>query len=138
MKSINNIVFSYMYMCWCCCAFCNGFGNDDTSQEIYMSTNHSISSFVCIPYIGAFFIHKSPWSCSFPWFQNLMMKKNQKYTQNIKIFWDKVAKIRCSMILISCTCDRVNLHQFCYMNILEGLIFYLGDLILKHVMCVKL
>jgi hypothetical protein len=30
---------------------------NDISQEIYMSTNYSISSFVCTPYIGAFFIH---------------------------------------------------------------------------------
>ncbi len=42
-----------------CCAFCNGFGNNDTSQEIYMSTNCSIFSFVCIPPLGALFIHKS-------------------------------------------------------------------------------
>ncbi len=34
------------------CAFCNGFGNNDTSQEIYIFTNCSISSIVCIPYIA--------------------------------------------------------------------------------------
>jgi hypothetical protein len=62
----------------CMCAFCNAFGNNDTSQKICMYTNCLISSFVRIPYIGAYFIHKS---CSFPWFWNSMMKKNLKYTK---------------------------------------------------------
>ncbi len=56
------------------CAFCNGFGNNDTSQKIHMFTNRSISSFVCIPYIGASLIHKNPWSCSLPQFWNSVKK----------------------------------------------------------------
>jgi len=39
---------SYMYIvCWCCWALFNGFGNNNTSQKIYIFTNHSIFSFVC-------------------------------------------------------------------------------------------
>jgi hypothetical protein len=44
----------------CMWSFCNAFGNNDTSQKICMSTKCSIFSFMRIPYIGAFFIHKSP------------------------------------------------------------------------------
>ncbi len=101
-----------------CCAFCNGFGNNDTSQEIYMSTNHLISWFVCTSYIGAFFIQKSPWSCLFPWFWNLGMKRN--IPKRKVIFCDKFVETRCSMIIISCTCDSVNSYQFCYMNIFQN------------------
>ncbi len=54
------------------------------------------------------------------------------------IFCNKFAKIRCFMIVIFCTCDSVDSYQFCYMNILEVFFFYFGDLILEHVMCVKL
>jgi hypothetical protein len=43
-------------------------------QDIYISTNCSIFSFVCTFYIFALLIHKSPWSCSLPWFKNLMTK----------------------------------------------------------------
>ncbi len=55
-----------MYMCVDVVVNFVGFGNNDTSQEIYMFTNCSIFSFVCTPYISAFFIHKSPRSCSLP------------------------------------------------------------------------
>jgi hypothetical protein len=44
------------------------------NKNIYRSTNHSISSFVCIPYINAFFIHKNSWSCLLPRFWNLVTK----------------------------------------------------------------
>jgi len=76
----NMVFFLTCTSVLCCCAFCNGFDTNDISQKIYMFTNFSISSFVCTLYIGAFFIHKNPWSCSLPQFWNLMMKKNQKYT----------------------------------------------------------
>jgi hypothetical protein len=48
------------------------------------------------------------------------------------IFCNKFAKVRCSIIVVSYTCDEVDLYQFHYMKKLE---VYLGDLILKHVMC---
>ncbi len=103
----------------CMCAFCNAFGNNDTSQTICMSTNCSISSFVHIPYIGAFFIHKSPWSCSLPWFWNLVMKKMRNMLKKIMISCNKFVGTRCFMIVISYVCDTVNSYQFCYMNRLE-------------------
>jgi hypothetical protein len=63
---------------------------------------------VCIPYIGAFFIHKSPSSCSLPWFWNPVTKKFRNIPKKIMIFCDKFVKTRCSMIVISYTCDKVN------------------------------
>jgi hypothetical protein len=82
----NEIYEQYDFFLTCTCVLMllciyNGFGNNDTSQEIYMFTNHSISSFVFTPYIGSFFIHKSPRSCSFSLFWNPVMKKIQKYTK---------------------------------------------------------
>jgi hypothetical protein len=38
------------------------------------------------------------------------------------IFYNKFAKTRCFMIVMSYTCDKVNSYQLCYMNKLE--IFY--------------
>jgi hypothetical protein len=71
---MDNEIYSHVRMCWCCYAFYNGFDNNDTTQEIYVCTNHSIFSFVCTPYIGTFLFHKSPWSSSLPWFWNSMTK----------------------------------------------------------------
>jgi len=49
--------------------------NKDLSQVIYLSTNDCIPSLLLIPYIGASFIHKSPWSCSLPLTRNFVAKK---------------------------------------------------------------
>jgi hypothetical protein len=59
---------------------------------------------------------------------------DQKKPKKKMIFCNKFEEIRCFMIVIPCTCDKVDLYQFCYMNRLE---VYLENLILKHVMCVK-
>jgi hypothetical protein len=93
MKFAYNIWFLFLHVCvcWCYCAFCNKFGNNDISQEIYMSTNHSIFSFVCTPYISAFFIHKNPWSCERSWFWNLVTKYIY-IPKKLMILCDKFAK----------------------------------------------
>jgi hypothetical protein len=71
---VIKFIFLHVCVCWCC-AFCNGFSKTNALQEIYMFTYCSIFSFLCISYICAFFIHKSPWSCSLAQFWNSMMKK---------------------------------------------------------------
>jgi hypothetical protein len=53
-----------------------------------MFTNCSICSFVCTPYVGAFFIYKSPWSCLLPQFWN-SVTKNIRNMPNKIIFCDK-------------------------------------------------
>jgi hypothetical protein len=68
MKSTNNMVF--LLTCTCVLMlfvlFVVVLVIIVHNKNIYMSTNHSITSFVCIPYINAFFIHKSSWSCLLP------------------------------------------------------------------------
>ncbi len=65
-------LFSYMYVCVDVVVHFTMNLVIMIHQEIYMPANCSIFSFVCIPAIGALFIHKSPCSCSFPQFWNSM------------------------------------------------------------------
>jgi hypothetical protein len=72
-------------------------------------------SFVCTLHIGAFFIHKIHGHVHFHDFGIRWWKKLEIYPK-INVFNDKFTKTWCFIIVISCTCDRVNSYQFCYIN----------------------
>jgi hypothetical protein len=63
-------LFSYMYVCVDVVVHFTMSLVTMIHQEL--PTNCSFFSFICISSIGALFIHKSPWSCSFPRFWNSM------------------------------------------------------------------
>jgi homoserine trans-succinylase len=79
-----------------------------------MFKNHSTSSFVCISYISAPLIHKNPRSIILEF-----SEKNYIYIympKKIMVFCHQFVERKCFMILIFCTCDKVNLYQFYYMK----------------------
>jgi hypothetical protein len=58
--------------------------------------------------------------------------------KKIVIFCNKSTKTKSFMIVIFYTRVTRSIHINLLYEHIKGLLFYLGDLILKHVMCVKL
>jgi hypothetical protein len=54
--------------------------------------------------------------------------KIENMPKKVMVFCHKFAKRRCFIIVISCTCDKVLLYQFCYMKDYKFSILFIWDI----------